>query len=144
MIGGGKKRNFLGPGQLEEGLEGMGLAGEGEGFEEGVEGLRGLGEARLLRGPVEEAGGEAVVVEEVWVDGGGDEGRGEGTDGGEMGRGEEEAAEGLLEGRRPGSRGLRGREESAAEAAGCSGDARRPRDHFLPSKEFDGYLVLER
>lgn len=53
----------------------MVLAGNGEGFEDRLVGGEGVGEARLLGRPVEEAKCERVVVEEEGVDNSSDEGR---------------------------------------------------------------------
>lgn len=53
----------------------MELAGNGEGFEDGLVGVGGVGEARLLGRPVEEAESERVVVEEEGVDNSSDQGR---------------------------------------------------------------------
>lgn len=98
----------------------MGMAGEGERLEKGVVGLRSVGKVGLLRGPVEETGGKVMVVEEVGVDDGSDEGSGKG-------RSRESAAEDLLNGGAPRVGGLGGGEESAAEAPGDLSHGRRMR-----------------
>lgn len=53
------------------------MAGNGEGFENGLVGKGSVCEARLLRCPVEEAESEGVVGEKEGVDDGGDKGRSE-------------------------------------------------------------------
>lgn len=70
----GMQGNPLRSDLLQELINGVELAGDGEGFEDGVVGGGGVGEARLLRSPVEEAESKRVVVEEEGVDNSGDEG----------------------------------------------------------------------
>lgn len=70
----GLQENPLRSELLQELINGVELAGNGEGFEDRLVGGRGMGESRLLRRPVEEAESERVVVEEEGVDNSGDEG----------------------------------------------------------------------
>lgn len=58
---------------FQEGVNGTELAGQGEGFENGLVGDGSVGEARLLGCPVEEAQSEGVVIEKQGIDDSGDE-----------------------------------------------------------------------